>query len=355
MKPSVEVVETEDTYGKFSIEPLERGFGVTLGNSLRRVLLSSIEGAAVTWIKVDGVQHEYSTIPHVTEDVTEFLLNVKAIRLQSHSDRPGKLVLDVKGEGVVCAGDISPSADYEVVNPELPLANVDSEEGRLSVEFNVERGTGYIPAGNADGLPLGALPVDAIFTPVRKVNYDVDNVRVGQATNKERLILEVWTDGTVSPVDALREAGQNLVEYFFLFSNAGKVLEQGDDKRPLALSIPPEQYNILIENLGLSARTHNCLKRANIDKVGEVLETSKEELLAIRNFGEKSLMELYQALEAKGLLVTAPAEDEAADEGQEGDEPLQTSEGAGAGAENEEGKEGEQTSAIEAEAHDQGS
>ena len=327
VKPGVEVIEGEDTHGTFRIEPLERGFSITLGNSLRRVLLSSIEGAAVTWVKLDGVHHEYSTIPHVTEDVTEFLLNVKAIRFRSHSDRPGKLVLDVKGEGVVCAGDISPSSDYEVANPELQLASIDSDEGRLSVEFNVEKGVGYIPAGNSDTLPLGALPVDAIFTPVRKVNYTVENVRVGQATNKERLILEVWTDGTVLPVDAVRAAGQSLVEYFFLFANAGKILEQGDEKRPLALLIPPEQYNMLIENLGLSARTLNCLKRADINKVGEVLEARIEELLAIRNFGEKSLTELYETLEAKGLLPAAPpAEEEAVDEGLEEVEPPATGE-----------------------------
>ncbi|MFQ5934611.1 MAG: DNA-directed RNA polymerase subunit alpha, partial [Dehalococcoidia bacterium] len=176
VQPIIEVVETEDAYGKFSIEPLERGLGVTLGNSMRRVLLSSIPGAAVTWVKIDGVQHEYSTIPHVAEDVTEFLLNIKTIRLRSHTKEPGKLVLDVKGEGEVCAADISPSIEYEVANPEVHLATLDSEDARLSVEFNVEQGRGYIPASNTNSLPIGALPVDAIFTPIRKVNYDVEQV-----------------------------------------------------------------------------------------------------------------------------------------------------------------------------------
>ena len=311
VKPAIETLESDDSYGKFSIEPLERGLGVTLGNSMRRVLLSSISGAAVTWVKIDGVQHEYSTIPYIIEDVTEFLLNVKGVRLRSNTEDPGKLVLDVQGQGEVCAGDINASAEYEVANPETHLATIDSDDGRLSVEFNVERGQGFIPANNANGLPIGALPVDAIFTPVRKVNYEIEHVRVGQAIDKERLVLEVWSDGTISPLDAIREAGEALVDYFFLFANVDKVLEQGREKRPLALTIPPDQYNMPIENLGLSARTLNCLKRANINRVGEVLETSQEELLAIRNFGEKSLSELDEALDAKGLLAAPKAEEEA--------------------------------------------
>lgn len=324
--PDIEIIEGDDTYGKISIEPLERGVGITLGNAIRRVLLSSIPGAAITWVKIDGIQHEYSSIPYITEDVTEFLLNVKAIRLRSHSDQPGRLVLDVKGEGEVCAGDISPSAEFEVVNPELHLATLGSEEAKLSVEFNVEHGRGYIPAGNANGLAIGALPVDAIFTPLRKVNYNVEDIRVGQAINKERLVLELWTDRTIPPVEAVRASGQALVEYFFLFANAGKVLEQGPEKRPLALSIPPEQYNMLLENLELTARTFNCLKRANINKVGEALEVSKEDLLAIRNFGEKSLTELYEKLEAKGLLP-APVEEEAVEE--EASEDVESTDPAG--------------------------
>ena len=317
VKPTIEIVETSDTYGKFSIEPLERGLAVTLGNSMRRVLFSAIEGAAITWVKIDGVQHEYSTIPHVAEDVTDFMLNVKAIRLRSHSKEPGRLVLDTRGQGQVSAGDISPSAEYEVANPELHLATVDTEEGRLSVEFNVERGRGFISADKADGLSIGALPVDAIFTPVRKVNYNVENVRIRQDINKERLILAVWTDGTVTPVDAVREAGNALVDYFFLFANTGKVLEQDDGKRPIVLTIPPDQYNLPIENLGLSARTLNCLKRAGINKVGEVLEKPKEELLNIRNFGEKSLTELYEELTAKGIMPIPSDEEETPSESEE--------------------------------------
>lgn len=333
VKPEIETLESDDSYGKFSIEPLERGLGATLGNSMRRVLLSSVNGAAVTWVKIDGVQHEYSTIPYIMEDVTEFLLNVKGIRLRSNTEDPGKLVLDVRGQGEVCAGDISASAEYEVANPETHLATIDSDDGRLSVEFNVERGQGYIPASNANGLPIGALPVDAIFTPVRKVNYNIEHVRVGQAIDKERLILEVWSDRTISPVIAVREAGEALVDYFFLFANVGKVLEQGQEKRPLALTIPPDQYNMLIENLGLSARTLNCLKRASINKVGEVLETSREELLAIRNFGEKSLTELHEALDSKGLLPSPVEEEESSEEGTEEGSAEATTEGGEASAE----------------------
>jgi DNA-directed RNA polymerase subunit alpha len=315
--PGIQVVETDDTHGRFSVEPLNRGLGTTLGNSMRRVLLSTLESAAITWVKIDGIQHEYSAIPHITEDVTEFLLNVKAIRFRSNSDQPGRLVLDVKGEGEVCAGDISPSADYEVVNPELHLVTLDSEEARLSVEFNVERGRGYVPATNNSGLPIGALPVDALFTPVRKVNFEVETIRFGQAIGKERLDLDVWTDGTISPVDAVREAGQSLVGLFFMFANAGKLLEQGLERNPLALAIPPEQYNMSLDSLGLSARTLNCLKRDGLNIVGEVLEKGKEDLLNIRNFGEKSLEELNEALETRQIVVTVSeelAEEEAAGE-----------------------------------------
>jgi DNA-directed RNA polymerase subunit alpha len=317
VKPTIEIIEKSDTYGKFSIEPLERGLAVTLGNSMRRVLFSSIMGAAITWVKIDGVQHEYSTIPYVVEDVTEFLLNVKAIRLRSHSNDPGRLVLDIRGQGEASAGDISPSAEYEVANPELHLATVDAEAGRLSVEFNVERGRGFISADKAEGLSIGALPVDAIFSPVRKVNYDVENVRIGQDIDKERLILEVSTDGTVTPIDSVREAGNALVDYFFLFANTGKVLEQGAEKLPLALSIPPDLYSLPIDNLGLSARTLNRLKRADINKVGEVLEKPKDELLNIRNFGEKSLQELYEHLEAKGVMPSSSDEEETSAEGEQ--------------------------------------
>ena len=300
-KPEIRVLETQDNYGKFAVGPLEPGYGTTLGNPMRRVLLTSIPGTAVTWVKIEGILHEFSTIAHMKEDVAEFLLSVKAIRLKSLAERPGKLRLEIAREGVVTAGDISVSSDFEIVNPELHLATMESSEGLLSVEFNVERGRGYVPATNNSGLPIGALPVDAVFTPVRKVNFEVETIRFGQAIGKERLDLDVWTDGTISPVDAVREAGQSLVGFFFMFANAGKVLEQGPEGTPLALAIPPEQYNMSLDSLGLSARTLNCLKRDGLNIVGEVLEKGKEELLNIRNFGEKSLTELRDKLSERGI------------------------------------------------------
>ena len=300
--PQISVVETGDQYGKFAVEPLEPGYGMTLGNPLRRILYSSLPGTAVTWVKIEGVLHEYATIPHVKEEVSEFLLNVKGIRLRSEVDRPGKLRLEVAGEGEVCAGDLIASSDFEVVNPELHLAVLDSAEAKLSVEFNVERGKGYIVAPLGDGQPIGVLPVDALFTPVRKVNYAVERTRVGQRTDFERLVIEVWTDGSITPVDAMRQAANILVNQFFLFANVQKAIEDGAEGPPVALKIPAEQYNIPVERLELSSRTLNCLKRAGINKVGEVLEMSKAELLRIRNFGEKSYSELFGRLRDMDLL-----------------------------------------------------
>ena len=300
--PQITVIEADDRYGQFAVEPLESGFGVTLGNPLRRVLYSSLLGTAITWVKVEGVLHEYATMAHVKEEVSEFLLNVKSIRLRSEVDRPGKLRLEVSGEGEVCAGDIMASSDFEVVNPELHLATLDSPDAKLSVEFNVERGKGYVVAPHADGQPIGVLPVDAVFTPIRKVNYNIERTRVGQRTNFERLVLHVWTDGSLAPVAAVRQAANVLVNQFFLFANVQKALEDGGEGPSIALKIPAEQYNIPVERLELSSRTLNCLKRAAINKVGEVLELSRAELLRIRNFGEKSYNELYARLRDMDLL-----------------------------------------------------
>ena len=281
---------------------MERGFGVTLGNALRRVLLSSLPGAAITWVRIDGVQHEFSTLPHVKEDVAELFLNIKGVRIKRMADRPGALRLDVKGPGQVTAGDIQPSADFEIVNPEQYLASIDSAEGRMSMEFQVEIGKGYVPAAHTEGMPIGVLPVDAIFTPVTRVNYNVEKTRVGQVTNYDRLVLEIWTDGTKSPVDAVRESGQLLVDSFFQFVTIGQTIEGVPERPSLAQTIPADQYNMPIERLNMSARTLNCLKRAKINKVGEVLEKSHDELLKIKNFGDKSLAELYERLRAMGLL-----------------------------------------------------
>ena len=321
--PTIEVVEADDRYGKFVAEPLPEGYGVTLGNPLRRVLYSSLPGTAVTWVKIEGVLHEYTTIPHVKEEVSEFLLNVKGIRLRSDVERPGKLRLEVAGQGDVCAGDIMASSDFEVVNPELHLATLDSDQAKLSVELNVERGTSYAEAAMGDGLPIGVLPVDAIYTPTRKVNYTVESIRVGQRTDFERLNIEVWTDGSIAPIEALRQAGNFLVDHFFRFANAQRAVEPGVDGSPVALKISPEQYNVPVEQLELSSRTLNCLKRASLDKVGQILEMKRSDLLQIKNFGEKSLSELYDHLRSNDLL---PAELDPAIEDEPEEEPEQASE-----------------------------
>ncbi len=300
--PEIKVEISEDRYGKFIIEPLEAGYGVTLGNPLRRVLYGGLEGTAVTWVKIEGVQHEYTTVPHVKEQVTEILLNVKGIRLRSEVDRPGKLRLEVSGEGEVSAADIMASADFEVVNPEMHIATMDSSDAKLSIELNVERGKGYQVAAEGDGQPIGVLPVDAIFTPIDRVSYMIERTRVGQRTDFERLVLQVWTDGSRPPVEAVRQAANILVNQFFMFANTQQATEDGMDGPPVALKIPVEHYNMQVERLDLTSRTLNCLKRAGVDKVGEVLEITRAELLRIRNFGEKSYQELYGRMREMDLL-----------------------------------------------------
>ena len=315
--PDVHILESDDTYGKVSVEPLQRGFGLTIGNPLRRILLSSTNGSAITWVKIDDVVHEYTSIPGVKEEVMELLLNVKRIRIRSQSNRAGKMRLDVTGEGRICAGDIATSSDFEIVNPELHLATLDTSDTHLSIEFNVEQGVGYQPAAQsdgADGLPMGVLPVDAIFSPVRKVNYNIERTRVGQVTDYERLVLEVWTDGTIKPVEAVREAAENLVNHFFLFSNINRTAEASMERPSMAVS--PEIYQTPVERLDLSPRTLNCLKRAHLTKVGEILEMSDEELLKIRNFGEKSLTELRDKLSERGIAPNRTEALEAGDQGQ---------------------------------------
>ena len=319
---SVKVQESDETYGRFVAEPLERGWGVTLGNPLRRALLSSLPGTAITWVKIDGVLHEYSTVPHMREEVGEFLLNVKGVRLRSLAERPGRLRLEIDGEGEVRAGDIMATADFEIVNPEHHLATLDASSARLSVEFNVEQGVGYVAAAHDEGLPIGVLPVDAVFTPVRKANFKVETTRVGQRDDLERLIVEVWTDRTISPLEAVQSAADTLMKRFFLFAQIDK--EVPEEPGP-SNGIEPEVYNTLVETLDLSARTLNCLKRAGINRVGEVLTMPKSELLKIRNFGQKSLDELYEKLSEKDLLPGEPDEDESGEgetveEGAEGAE-----------------------------------
>jgi len=305
--PKIECESSSENYGRFIVEPLETGFGVTLGNSLRRVLLGSLPGVAVTSVKIEGVQHEFTTIPHVKEDVIEFMLNIKELRLRALSDVPyAKLFLEVNGEGAVCAGDIKPSADFEVVNPELHLATLDSSEAQLNVTLHVEQGKGYVPAGRGDGLPIGEIPVDAIYTPVRRVNYAVGKTRVGQVSTYDRLTLEVWTDGTISSKEALAKSAEILTKHFTLFYELGKVHVEGE--KPLAPAIPPEKYEMPLEQLNLSARTFNSLRRSGITKVGELLEKTDDDLLALRSFGLKSLEEVRERLTALDLQPKAAEE-----------------------------------------------
>ena len=300
--PEITVQVADETYGRVAVGPLERGFAQTIGNPLRRILLSSTPGTAVTWVKIGDVVHEYMAIPGVKEEVMEILLNIKGIRIRSATGRDGKMRLEVSGGGPVCAGDIMTSSDFKIVNPEQHLATLDDEEVQLSIEFNIRQGTGYQtaqPGDDGSGIPSGALPVDAVFSPVRKVNFSVERTRVGQVTDYERLILEVWTDGAVRPIEAVQQAAEKLVKNFFLFSKLNRAAEHGLDRAPLVVS--PEVYQTPIENLQLSPRTLNCLKRAQVNRVGEVLEMSDDDLLKIRNFGEKSLVELQEKLAEHGI------------------------------------------------------
>ena len=315
--PCVECQEISEKYGRFIAEPLERGFGNTIGNAMRRVLLSSLSGAAVTWVRIEGVQHEFSVIPHMKEDIIEFLLNIKALRLRPLTSGEGRMTLEARGEGRVCAGDIDPSADFEIVNPDLYLATLDSSDAELIVEFNVEQGKGYVPAGHGDGLPIGVIPVDAIFSPIRKVNFTLEHTRVGQVTSYERLILELWTDGTVSPIDAVSQAAQVLVEKIHLFYDLAYRRDWVMEKP--GLPVQSEEYNTPIEQLSLSVRTFNCLKRAGITKVGELLEYSDEELLKIKNLGQKALEEVHSQLKEMGFVSEegSPSEEATLQEGEE--------------------------------------
>lgn len=313
--PELTVENEDDGYARLVAEPLDPGYGTTLGNALRRILLSSLEGAAITSVRIDQVQHEFSTIEGMQEDCTEFLLNVKEIRLRAVSNRPGTLTLDAEGPGEITAGDLQVPADFELVNPDLHLATLDGAGARLNAEFHAQLKRGYEPATEVEGMPIGVIPVDAIFSPVRKVNFHVEKVRVGQATNFDRMVLEVWTDGTASPVEAVGKAANILIEQFALFSAMA-----GDGASPLlapvvapatSLPIAPERYHAPIETLDLSVRAYNCLRRSGLMTVGQVLERTEDELLKLRNFGRKSYDELRDRLiehryidgEADGLVI----------------------------------------------------
>jgi DNA-directed RNA polymerase subunit alpha len=294
-------VESRDNFGRFAVEPLEKGVGVTLGNAMRRVLLGHLQGAAVTRVKIEGIQHEFSTIPHVKEDTMEFLLNVKALRLKSVTGQAGKLTLEVDGERRVTAADIKPSAEFEIANPELYLVSLDSPKARLYVEFDVEMSEGYKEAESSDNMPVGVIPVDAIFTPIRKVNFTVEPIHIGEETSLERLYLEVWTDGTITPAEAVSRTAEILIEQLTPFTGLTKVPELEGEVEAAQPAIAPELANMPVEQLNLSVRTLNCLRRGNINTVGEVVSKTEKELMSLRNFGLKSKQELEERLRSLGL------------------------------------------------------
>jgi DNA-directed RNA polymerase subunit alpha len=303
--PKIEREAVARNYGKFIISPLESGYGITVGNALRRILLSSLEGAAVTSIRISDVSHEFSDIPGVREDVLQVMLNVKQLRLMLHEGETARLRLEVQGEGVVTAADVLAPAEVEIVNPELYLFTVDDDKARLEIEMTVGRGRGYSPSDERGRLPIGELPTDAIYGPVRRVHFEVGRARVGQDTSYDRLMMEIWTDGALKPEQALSRSAQIMMAH--LRDIAGVTEESlmaaaAHEEAPKKAS---EMYDIPIENLDLSVRVFNSLKRTGITTVGEVLdmlEKGSEAMLSIRNFGEKSLDELKERLREKGYL-----------------------------------------------------
>lgn len=305
--PKIEREAEARNYGKFIIGPLERGYGITLGSALRRVLLSSLEGAAVTSMRIADVQHEFSDIPGVREDVIRVMLQIKQLRMKLYDVDTARLHLEVRGGGVVTAADLITPPEVEVVNPDLYLFTVDDSQSNLEIEMTVERGRGYSPADDRGGrLPIGELPVDAIYSPVRRVNWEVGSARVGQNTNYDKLILEVWTDGTVGPEDALSVGAKVLIDHLrHLAGVSEESLAAITEEEVESSRLTSEMIETPIENLDLSVRVFNSLKRTGITTVGEVLELLEkgdEAVMSIRNFGEKSLEELRSKMREKGYL-----------------------------------------------------
>ncbi|WP_303862244.1 DNA-directed RNA polymerase subunit alpha [Alkalibaculum bacchi] len=303
-KPRIEIIELsdDDTYGKFSVEPLERGYGITLGNSLRRILLSSLPGAAVTSVKIEGVLHEFSTVPGVAEDVVEIILNLKKIAARLYSEEPKLVRIEKKGEGEVTAADIIGDADVEILNPDLHIATL-SKDAELNMEIVFEKGRGYVSSdkNKKQEQPIGTIPIDSSFTPVRKVNYDVTDTRVGQVIDYDKLTMEVWTDASLSPEEAVSLAAKILNEHLNLFINLTEhastveiMVEKEENKKEKMLEMS-------IEELELSVRSSNCLRRANINTVEQLTQKSEEDMMKVRNLGKKSLNEIKRKLAEIGL------------------------------------------------------
>lgn len=301
-RPRIECEEISDSYGRFVVEPLERGFGTTLGNSLRRVLLSSLPGVAASAIRIDGVLHEFTTIEGVREDVTEIVLNIKELCVKLHSEGPKKVMISAHGECEVKAGDITADSDVEIMNPDLHIASL-GPNGKLEMEIILEHGRGYVSAdkNKRPDMPIGQIAVDSIFTPIRKVNFRVENTRVGQITDYDKLTLEIWTDETIRPDEAVSLAAKILTEHLYLFINLTEhvqgveiMVEKEEDKKEKILEMT-------IEELDLSVRSYNCLKRAGINTVEELVQRNEEEMMKVRNLGRKSLEEVQQKLVGLGL------------------------------------------------------
>lgn len=304
--PKIESTAMSQKYGRFIIGPLERGYGTTVGNSLRRVLLASLPGAAITSIRVTDVPHEFSAIPHVREDMMRLILHIKQLRLKLTDTDTARLRLEVHGAGTVTAADLQVPPEVEIINPDLYLFTVDSDDAFLEIEMTAETGRGYSPAEERGRLPIGELPVDAIFSPIRRVGYEVEKTRVGQDADYDRIVMQIWTDGTIRPEDALAQSSQIMMQYLRPIAGVSEEtflpVEEEEEEEG---AIPNEIYDTPIEQLDLSVRVFNSLKRTGITKVGEMLDMldrGEETMLAIRNFGEKSLDELKSQLRTKGFL-----------------------------------------------------
>lgn len=301
----IEITRSTDRFAQIRISPLEGGYGTTLGNALRRVMLSSLGGAAITSVKLSDVYHEFSVVPNAREDTTRLILNLKQIRFRPLTDDPSaewRLMLTAQGEGLVTAADIHLPPELELVNPEQPILTLDSHDADVQLELHVQQGVGYSPAEDRDKLAIAELPVDAIFSPVRRVAYHVAKTRVGRLTDYDSMMLEIWTDGTIAPEDALTESARILMSKFRFIAAFGGAAP--DEAEPSEDGIPTPVYETPIEELDLSVRAYNCLKRAGLTRVGEILDRmgqGDEEMLVIRNFGQKSLDELIEALQAKGF------------------------------------------------------
>ena len=309
-KPKIDIVETSEDarYGKFVCEPLDRGYGTTLGNSLRRILLSSLPGAAVTSIRIEGVLHEFSTVPGVRDDVTTIILNLKALCLKMFTDEARIIRIDVQGEREVTAADIITDPDVEILNPDLHIATVNAE-GSLKIEMTVEKGKGYIPAdkNKKPDHVIGVIPVDSIFSPVQRVNYTVQDTRVGNVTDYDKLTLEVWTDGSLRPEEAVSRSASILISHFGLFQNMAGIEEEEEDL--IETKTEPEEADtskvmeMTIEDLDLSVRSFNCLKRANINNVGDLVAKTEDDMMKVRNLGRKSLEEVKKKLQELDLAL----------------------------------------------------